>query len=135
MSHAKSENAVIMRSMLGRARGRGAAKAGVAHWWAQRFTALALVPLSVWFICAVIRLAGLPRAAVHAWASSPLAAALLLALIAAGFHHMQLSVQAVMDDYIYDERRRFFWVMLVKGAAGLLALVCVVATLKLAITG
>ena len=48
----------IMRSPLGRARGLGSAQAGVAHWWAQRLTAIALVPLTLWFIFSVLHLAG-----------------------------------------------------------------------------
>ena len=58
---AKGPQLDIMRSPLGRARGLGAAKAGAAHWWAQRLTAIALVPLTLWFLCSVIRLLGATR--------------------------------------------------------------------------
>lgn len=81
----------VMRSQLGRARGTGAAHSGVHHWYAERITSIALVPLTLWFIFAVLRLVGAPHEAVVEWAGHPVNATLLLALIAITFHHMQLS--------------------------------------------
>ncbi len=129
----KVASPVIMRSMLGRARGLGSAKSGVGHWWAQRVTAIALLPLTLWFVCSVIRLAGLPRAAVQAWAASPLVATLLAALIAATFHHTQLGLQVVIDDYVHTKRNHVLALLLMKGVVALLALAALVATLKLAV--
>jgi succinate dehydrogenase / fumarate reductase membrane anchor subunit len=135
MANAKHAEAAIMRSMLGRARGLGSAKSGMAHWWAQRVTAMALLPLTLWFICSVIRLAGQPRAAVAAWAASPIVAALLLAMVGATFHHLQLGLQAVLEDYIHGERPRLVWLLAMKAAVALLALLAAVAVLKLAFAG
>ncbi|MCW3473560.1 succinate dehydrogenase, hydrophobic membrane anchor protein [Limobrevibacterium gyesilva] len=131
----KAASPVIMRSMLGQVRGLGSAKAGTAHWWAQRMTAVALVPLTLWFVCAVIRLAGLPRAAVVDWAASPLTATLLVALVLATFHHLQLGLQVVMEDYIHRDRPRMLWLLVMKAAAALLGLAALIAVLKLAFTG
>ena len=61
----------ILRTPLGRAVGLGSAKEGVAHWWAQRLTAVALVPLLLWFAAALIAHVGAPRAAAVAWLASP----------------------------------------------------------------
>ena len=58
---AKTPQVDIMRSPLGRARGLGAAKAGAVHWWMQRLTSLALVPLTLWFLCAMVRMIGSTR--------------------------------------------------------------------------
>jgi len=135
MSDPKAPQVAIMRSMLGRARGLGAAKSGTAHWWSQRATAIALVPLSLWFVASVIGLLGAPRAAVAAWAAGPITATLLLATIAALFQHLHLGVKVVIEDYIHAERPRMFWLLALKGLIGLMALASAVSVLKLAFTG
>jgi succinate dehydrogenase / fumarate reductase membrane anchor subunit len=121
----------ILRSPLGRARGLGSARAGSRHWWAQRLTALALVPLTLWFIFSVIHLAGAPHQAVIDWLSTPLTMGLMLALIVATFHHLQLGVQVVIEDYVHDERVKIGAVLAVKALCVLLALVCIVSVLKI----
>ena len=120
-----------MVSPLGRARGLGAARAGTDHSWAQTITAIALVPLSLWFICGMIRLLGAPRHDVAAWLSGPVPMVLMIALIVATFHHMQLGVQAVIDDYVRDSGRRLTSLLLVKGAAIVLAMLCIISVLRL----
>ncbi len=72
----------VMRSYLSRARGMGAARSGLHHWWVERVTAIALVPLTVWFIYAVLHLLGAPQAAVHHFVAHPVNTVLLLALVA-----------------------------------------------------
>ena len=129
------QSPAIMRSMLGRARGLGSAKSGTAHWWAQRLTAFALVPLALWFVSAAIRLAHMSRAEVRQWAASPLVATLLLALVLALFHHMRLGLQVVIEDYIHEERPRMVWLLVMKGVTGLMGLAAVIAVLKLALAG
>lgn len=121
----------IMRSSLGRARGLGSAHVGSRHWWAQRLTALALVPLTLWFIFAVIHLTGASHQEVIDWMSSPLTLGLMLALIVATFHHLQLGVQVVIEDYVHDERYKTAAVLAVKGLCVLLALICIVSVLKI----
>jgi succinate dehydrogenase / fumarate reductase membrane anchor subunit len=93
----------VMRSQLGRVRGLGAAKSGVGHWWAERLTAIALVPLTLWFVIDVVRLLGAGQARIASWAAQPWNTVLLLALVIATFHHMQLGLQVVVDDYIHEE--------------------------------
>ena len=121
----------VFRSELGRARGLGSARAGSHHWTAQRLTSLALVPLTLWFIFAVIHLAGASHQAVIEWLSTPLTMGLMLALIIATFHHLQLGVQVVLEDYINDERVKMGAVLAVKALCVLLALVCIVSVLKI----
>ncbi len=123
----------MLRSPLGRARGLGSARAGAAHWWAQRLTAAALVPPTLWFIYAVIKLQGADQAAVIGWLSSPLPAVLMLALIGATFHHLQLGLQVVIEDYVHDHATKLVSVLAMKSACVLLALACVVAVLKLSL--
>ncbi len=132
---AKSARVHVMRSQLGRVRGLGAAHGGTHHWWAERLTGIALVPLSLWFIYAALHLSGEPRSYVVRWAGNPINAALLAALVLATFHHAQLGLQAVVDDYIHHKRTRLVVLLLIRGAAALLALIALFAVLKLAISG
>ncbi len=121
----------MLRSPLGRARGLGSARAGAAHWWAQRLTSVALVPLTLWFICAVIRLQGAEQHAIVGWLSAPVPLVLMLALIAATFHHLQLGLQVVLEDYVHDHALKLASVLAMKAACVLLALACIVSVLKL----
>ncbi len=123
----------VMRSQLGRARGTGAAGSGVHHWYAERITSIALVPLTLWFIFAVLRLVGAPQEAVVDWAGHPVNATLLLALIAITFHHMQLGLQVVYEDYINAKWLMNICILSTKAAALLLGLLASVAVLKMAL--
>lgn len=121
----------VLRSPLGRARGLGSARAGSGHWWAQRLTALALVPLTLWFIYAVIHLSGASHQTVIDWLSAPLTLGLMLALIVATFYHLQLGLQVVIEDYVHNELLKVASVLLIKALSVLLALVCIVSVLKI----
>lgn len=92
-----------MRSPLGRALGLGSAKEGVEHWWVQRVTAVALVPLSLWFVSAVIGLVGADLETVQNWIGLPLPAILLILLLIAIFYHAYLGLQVVIEDYVHTE--------------------------------
>ncbi len=121
----------IMRSGLGRARGLGSAKSGLHHWIAQRITAVALVPLTLWFIYGVLTLQHADQAAMLAWMHSPLHLVLMLALIGATFHHMHLGLQTVLEDYIHGESRRLAALLAMRGITVLLALTAAVSALKM----
>ena len=122
----------VMRSLLSRARGTGAAKSGTHHWWVERVTAIALVPLTLWFIYAMIHLAGAPQAGVRRFVGHPLNTALLLALVAMTFHHMQLGLQVVMEDYIEGQKWQSAAILLNKAVALMLGLLCAVSILRMA---
>ena len=124
-----------LRTDLARARGLGSAKEGTGHWWAQRLTAIALVPLTLWFTASVIALAGADLAAVRAWIANPVSAVLLLVLIAATFHHAQLGTQVVIEDYVHTEWLKIAAIVAVKFAAVLLAAIAAFAVLKIAFAG
>jgi succinate dehydrogenase / fumarate reductase membrane anchor subunit len=124
----------VMRSQLGRARGMGSAKSGTHHWWAERVTAIALIPLVIWFVFAVIHLAGQPQAAVQHWVAHPVNTVLLLALVAMTFHHMQLGLQVVMEDYIHSQKWQAIAILLNKAVALFLGLLCAVSILRMAFT-
>jgi len=123
-----------LRSPLGRVRGLGSAKDGTGHWWAQRLTALALIPLTVWFVGTVVSLIGADYAAVAAWIASPVVAGLLVLLIIATFYHAVLGLQVVIEDYVHHEGAKIALLLFVKALAIVLALSAVLSVLTLLFT-
>ena len=123
------------RSPLGKVRGLGSAKDGTHHWWMQRLTAIALVPLVVWFVVGVIALVGRDHAAFKAWVGDPISATLLVILIAAVFHHAQLGLQVVFEDYVRSEGLKLACVIVVKGLALVLAGIGIISVLRIAFGG
>ena len=123
------------RTPLGNARGLGSAKSGAHHWWMQRLTAIALVPLTLWFVASLIQLTGADHQTATAWLSSPTQAVLMLLLIAATFHHMQLGLQVVIEDYVSSESSKIVMLVLAKLASVLLAAAAAFAVLKIAFGG
>jgi succinate dehydrogenase / fumarate reductase, membrane anchor subunit len=123
----------VRRTYLGRAKGLGAAGAGVHPWWAQRVTAVALIPLTLWFVISVLAMAGHTQPQVAQWISHPLVAVLLIALILASFHHAQLGLQVVLEDYVHQEGQRLVAILAMKGVVYFLGLLALLAVLKLAI--
>jgi succinate dehydrogenase / fumarate reductase, membrane anchor subunit len=121
----------ILRSPLGRARGLGSAHAGFRHWWVERVEAVALVPLTVWFILSLLHLVGASHQAVIDWLSSPLSMVLMLLLIVATFHHFSLGVQSVLDDYVHQPTIKLWSVLAIKAACVVSALLCIVSVLKI----
>ena len=124
-----------MRTPLARVRGLGSAKEGVHHWWMQRLTAIALIPLVLWFVASVASMAGADHATFVAWVGSPLVAIALSLLIIATFYHAALGVQVVIEDYIIHEGWRLTWLIAVKFACFVLAVIGLFAVLKIAFGG
>ena len=124
-----------LRTPLGRVRGLGSAKDGVAHWWAQRITAVALIPLLLWLAASLSASAGMDHAAVKEWLSSPVSATLLILLIAAGFHHAQLGLQVVIEDYIQHEGLKTASRLVTSLGTFALGIASVFAVLKLSFGG
>lgn len=119
-----------LRTPLGKVRGLGSAKHGLEHWWAQRLTALALVPLSIWFVVSMMRLAALDHADLSYWLSSPLNSALLIFLVFALFHHAQLGIQVVIEDYVHSEFEKIGSLLLIKFLALFCVLISVLSIIK-----
>ena len=128
---AKAPHIEIMRSPLSRARGLGSAKSGLGHWWAIRLTAIALVPLTLWFIASVYSLIGAGQAEMAVWMSNPITIVLMLLLVVLTFHHMQLGLQEVIEDYIHKESTRFALLLINKAVALVLGLISVVCVLRI----
>jgi succinate dehydrogenase / fumarate reductase membrane anchor subunit len=122
-----------MRSPLGRAVGLGSAKEGVEHWWAQRITAIALIPLTLWFVIAIIGLVGADLETVQDWLSRPLPAILLVLLLIAAFYHMSLGLQVVIEDYVHIELAKLGLVILVRLLCFAFAVAGIFAVLAMAL--
>lgn len=124
-----------LRSPLSRALGLGSAKEGVGHWWAQRVTAVALVPLGLWFCASLVSLAGAGRAVLAEWLHGPVAAVLMILTIGTLFYHGALGLQVVIEDYAPSEGAKLVAIVATKLVAFLLAVAGIFAVLKLAFGG
>lgn len=122
-----------LRSPLGQARGLGSAKDGVGHWWVQRLTALALIPLTLWFIVSLIRFPLSDYATMVAWIKSPLVAVALVLFFVSMFWHAALGVQVIVEDYVGNEGTKLLSIVLAKFALYALGAASVFAVLKIAL--
>jgi succinate dehydrogenase / fumarate reductase membrane anchor subunit len=120
-----------MQTPLAKAMGLGSAKSGVTHWWAQRVSAIALVPLTLWFAASIIAHSGSDYAAFIAWLRSPLTAGLMILLLIALFQHAALGLQVVIEDYVHSGGK-FAAVVAVRLGCFALATAGIVATLSVA---
>jgi len=134
MSHTSTSSTrqVTLRTPLGRVRGAGSAKSGSHHWWMQRVTSIALLPLTIWFILSLASSAGMTHAEARAWIGHPLNAVLLLALIGLTFHHVAAGLQVVIEDYVRRDGTRIAALLAVKGGCALLALAAALAVIRIA---
>ena len=118
-----------LRTPLGRARGLGSAKEGLHHWWVQRLTSLALIPLTVWFVASIVGLAGSGYEEFVVWLSNPCNAALMALFFGVGLHHAQSGMQVVLEDYVSHHGWRIATIIVVKFICYGLAALGIVSTL------
>jgi len=123
------------RTPLSRARGLGAAKHGVGHWIAERVSAVALVPLVLWAVFAVLRLAATDYDGAVIWLSNPLNAVLLTLLVAVSYLHMHGGMQVVIEDYIEKPLSRAMVLLLNVFVCALGGALAVFSILKVALGG
>ena len=124
-----------LRSDLGRVRGLGSAKEGVAHWWAQRITALALIPLSLWFVACIVFLIDVDRATAIRWLGSPVTLGLMSLFLIAVIYHAVLGLQVIIEDYIHTHAVKLTLLLIVQFAGFALAAAGIVAMLLITIYG
>ena len=124
-----------LRSPLSRVLGLGAAKEGVQHWWLQRLTSVALVPLTVWFVVSLLALPSLGHATIVAWMSQSWTALLLIVFVLVAAWHSQLGVRVVVEDYVHGVGAKTLTLVLVSFAHVLIAVAGVFAVLKVAFGG
>ncbi len=90
-----------LKSPLGRVLGLGSAGTGTEHWLGQRLSAIAMVPLTLWFAVSLLTLPSLDFYSVTAWVAAPLHAVLLILLVVALVYHSSLGTQVVAEDYLH----------------------------------
>ncbi|MDO9213475.1 MAG: succinate dehydrogenase, hydrophobic membrane anchor protein [Methylococcales bacterium] len=118
------------RTPLSRVRGLGSVKAGSHHWWMQRITAVALIPLSLVAISLLNSLFNDSYAQTVAWLASPLNSTLIVAWLLAVFYHSALGLQVVIEDYVAAEGAKIAAIWSVNLIFFLLALAGVLAVLR-----
>lgn len=123
-----------MRSPLARAMGLGSAKEGVEHWWMERVSAVALVPLTLWFVASIIAHTGSNYATFIAWLRAPLASILMILLLIALFYHTALGLQVVIEDYVHSGTK-FVALVAVRLGCFALAVAGILATLHIVFGG
>lgn len=123
-----------LQNPLAKARGLGSAKDGTAHWWAQRTSAIALVPLVVYVLYLIATLAGADYATVRLTIAQPWNAVLLILFFATAFWHARLGLQVVIEDYIHARWLEISLMMAVKFTYAVLGLAAIVAIGRIAFT-
>lgn len=103
-----------LKTKLKKVKGLGSAKEGVEHWWMQRVTAVALIPLVVWFVISVIKLVGMDYPQAKTWVQYPYNAVLLILLFPTVFYHAGLGLKVVIEDYVHNEFIKILLIIFIK---------------------
>ncbi|MGB3810090.1 MAG: succinate dehydrogenase, hydrophobic membrane anchor protein [Parvibaculum sp.] len=122
------------RSPLARAIGLGSARKGSQHWWAARVTAVALVPLTLWFAASIVAHAGSDYTAVIAWLRTSLTTGCMILLLIMLFHHTALGLQVMIEDYVHSTMKYAAVIAVQLGCYGVAA-VGIIAALRIAFGG
>jgi succinate dehydrogenase / fumarate reductase membrane anchor subunit len=117
---------------LNRVLGLGTAKGAAEHWWVQRMTAVALLPLGLWLAYELLTMPGFDYASVVAWVREPVTSILLILLVVAAGYHSALGVQVVIEDYVTGKGLRAATLMASTLAHVALTIAAVFAVLKIA---
>ena len=122
-----------MKAPLARARGLGSAGHGSSHWMHQRITAIANIPLAIWFVFSVVSLKGADHAEFTDWLAEPVNAILAILFIVSSFYHAALGAQVITEDYIHHEGFKFVKLIGQKLFFFGLGVACVFSILKVAL--
>ena len=122
-----------MKTPLAEARGLGTAKSGLAHWWHQRLTAIAMIGLAAWMCVIIVMLVGADYSGAMTLLSHPVNAALIMLFIGVGFWHSSLGLQVVLEDYVAHEGVRLSLIIVIRMALVLLGAISLLSILKIAL--
>lgn len=123
------------RTPLSRVKGHGSAKEGTAHFWSQRLTAIALVPLVLWLAFSIASLPDMDYIAIREWLSTPFNAIVMILFIIAGFYHAKLGLQVVIEDYVGSHGPRTAAIIAVTFIAAALGVTGVFSVMRIAFAG
>ena len=121
-----------LETPLHKVQGMGSAHSGVSHFWRQRVTAAALIPLTIWFGVSVLGLIGAHEAATLAFLSQPLNAILMASFVVILLFHMALGLQVVIDDYVHSSGQKLFLMLLMRGFSIAVGAAAIFALLRIA---
>ncbi|WP_274627070.1 succinate dehydrogenase, hydrophobic membrane anchor protein [Arvimicrobium flavum] len=124
-----------MRTPLGKVRGLGSAREGTGHFWRQRVTAIANIPLMLFFVGFLISLNGASYAEVRAALGQPFVALVMILVVLSVLYHMRLGMQIVIEDYVHSEGNKLALIVLNTFFTAVVAAACVFALLKIAFGG
>lgn len=119
-----------MQTPLAAVRGLGSAKSGLHHWWNQRMTAVAMVPLVIWMVSLCILMTGASYQDALAIASHPANATVLILFVAVGFWHAILGLQVILEDYVAAEGLRLVLIVVIRMFAIALAALSILSILR-----
>lgn len=119
-----------LRSPLSKAIGLGSAKHGFSHWWWQRVTAIALIPLCLWFVYSMVCLIHSDHATAANWLNHPVNASIMLLFVLTALFHGQTGIQVVLEDYVHTKWRFLTVLLLVKFVSVALAVFAIVSVFK-----
>ena len=122
-----------MQTPLAAVRGLGSAKSGLHHWWNQRMTAVAMVPLVIWMVSLCILMTGASYQDALAIASHPANATVLILFVAVGFWHAILGLQVILEDYVAAEGLRLVLIVVIRMSAIALAALSILSILRVAL--
>jgi len=123
------------RTPLSRVKGLGSAKEGTSHFWSQRLSAIALVPLVLWLAFSIASLPDMDYIAIREWLSTPFNAIVMILFIIAGFYHARLGLQVVIEDYIGSHGPRTAAIIAVTFIAAALGVTGVFSVMRIAFAG
>ena len=124
-----------LRTPLSKVKGLGSAKTGTGHFIFQRITALALIPLVIWFCMSLAFLPDANYASVYSWLSSPFNAVLMIVTLIAGFYHGALGMQVIFEDYISSHNTRMIAIIITNLLLFFFGALGVFSVLKISISG
>lgn len=123
-----------LQTPLAKVRGLGVAKTGTAHFWTQRMTAIALIPLSFWMVNYTIQLLTASHTEIIIWLAGPIDTTLAIAWVIAAFYHAALGLQVVIEDYIHTQWLKITAIGFIHLVFCFLALAAIVAIFKISLT-
>ncbi|PIE83031.1 MAG: succinate dehydrogenase, hydrophobic membrane anchor protein [Candidatus Contendobacter odensis] len=122
-----------IRTPLAHARGLGTAKDGTHHWWMQRVTSIALIPLVLWFAVSMLMYSQASYDVAQHWLASPVNAGLMVMLLVVMFYHAHLGMQVIYEDYVQPEWLKYTLLLVTQFVLFLLGAIAIIAVLKVAL--
>ncbi|WP_417462514.1 succinate dehydrogenase, hydrophobic membrane anchor protein [Kordiimonas sp.] len=124
-----------MKTPLAKVRGLGSAKDGTHHWWLQRVTAIANIPLVIFMVISFVGNVGKSHAEWVAWLKQPLASVLVILFVANFVYHMRLGLQVIVEDYVHDKGTKIASMLVITFACVLIAALSIFSVLRIAFGG